>query len=264
MKLDVPSATPFARFARGLAYPFRGAHLVYVRRPGLIKYWGPAIALVLIIASVAFYFAVAYHDDALRWVLPPPSGPGRLQRAGYVALDLVVLVIFAALSLVTVLMFSNVIASPFNDLLSEAIERDLLGTPEQPFSLQKAIRDAVRSIRLEVTKLLLYLLIMAPLFVLAVVLPVVGPALHVTFGALFTSLYLAVDYIDWPATRRNIGVVARGGLLREYFPEMLGFGAAVWFLVFIPCLSLFLMPAAVAGGTMLFVEVILKDRVATD
>jgi uncharacterized protein involved in cysteine biosynthesis len=34
-----------------------------------------------------------------------------------------------------------------------------------------------------------------------------------------------------------------------------GFGTGVWLLLFIPLVNLFFMPAAVAGGTMLFVAV---------
>jgi CysZ protein len=34
---------------------------------------------------------------------------------------------------------------------------------------------------------------------------------------------------------------------------VVGFGTGVWVLLFIPLVNLFFMPAAVAGGTMLFV-----------
>jgi uncharacterized protein involved in cysteine biosynthesis len=35
---------------------------------------------------------------------------------------------------------------------------------------------------------------------------------------------------------------------------VLGFGASVWVLLLIPLVNLFFMPAAVAGGTMLFLD----------
>ena len=44
------------------------------------------------------------------------------------------------------------------------------------------------------------------------------------------------------------------GITRRQLPAVAGFGTGVWVLLFIPLVNLLFMPAAVAGGTMLFVE----------
>jgi CysZ protein len=69
-----------------------------------------------------------------------------------------------------------------------------------------------------------------------------------------TAVYLGVDYIDWPAARRDWSVRDRLSFARAELPAVAGFGTGVWILLFVPLVNLFFMPAAVAGGTMLFLS----------
>ena len=82
----------------------------------------------------------------------------------------------------------------------------------------------------------------------------IGQILYTAFGVVFTSAYLALDYVDWPASRHDRGVRYRFGMLRRHTSAMLGFGTGVWVLLFVPFVNLFLMPGAVAGGTLLFLD----------
>ncbi|MBW2402413.1 MAG: EI24 domain-containing protein, partial [Deltaproteobacteria bacterium] len=61
-----------------------------------------------------------------------------------------------------------------------------------------------------------------------------------------------IDYIDWPAARRDWSVRDRVAFTRRQLPAVAGFGTGVSLLLFIPLVNLFFMPAAVAGGTLLF------------
>jgi len=96
--------------------------------------------------------------------------------------------------------------------------------------------------------------VMVPLFVASFALPVAGQAVYSIFGFVFTAMYFALDYIDWPATRRGQGVGERLRIGRQRFVPMFGFGTGVWLFLFIPFLNLFFMPAAVAGGTLLYLD----------
>lgn len=130
----------------------------------------------------------------------------------------------------------------------------MTGREGPPFGFRRLLHELVRTLRVEGTKLFVYATIMGPLFVLSWALPVVGQVVYTAFGLFFTAIYFAADYVDWPASRRGHGVRVRIGLLRANLPTALGFGAGVAVLLFVPFVQLFFMPAAVAGGTLLFLD----------
>jgi CysZ protein len=147
-----------------------------------------------------------------------------------------------------------IIAAPFNDLLSEEVERIRTGREGAPFSLRVVLRDSVRTVGLELVKLLIWASVMGPLFLASLLLPVVGQILYTVIGFVFTAMYWSIDYVDWPASRQNRGVGFRFGMATRHFLPMFGFGTGVWLFLFIPFLNLLFMPAAVAGGTLLFLD----------
>ena len=144
------------------------------------------------------------------------------------------------------------VAAPFNDALSEAVEHILTGGSPPPFSFKRMLADVVRTIRLEIGKVLLYAAIVGPMFLASFFVPGIGQVISIVgFG--LTAIFLGIDYVDWPAARRDWSVGDRVAFTRRQLPAVAGFGTGVWVLLFIPLVNLFFMPAAVAGGTMLFV-----------
>ncbi|HVZ35853.1 MAG TPA: EI24 domain-containing protein, partial [Polyangiaceae bacterium] len=109
-------------------------------------------------------------------------------------------------------------------------------------------------VRLELFKLALYAGVMGPLWVASWLVPGAGQALYAGFAWLFTSFYFALDYVDWPASRRGLDVRQRLSLLGVRPLTTLGFGCGVAACLFVPLLNLFFMPLAVAGGTRLFLD----------
>jgi CysZ protein len=93
------------------------------------------------------------------------------------------------------------------------------------------------------------------LAVLTLVTLFVPPASCVTLPLKFfvTSLALAYDLIDYPLSLRGVPVRRRLVFMREHFMAMLGFGLTAAVLLFVPGLSLLLLPFAVAGATRLVV-----------
>jgi CysZ protein len=84
---------------------------------------------------------------------------------------------------------------------------------------------------------------------------VIGQLAYPAIGFLFTSLYLSMDYIDWPACRHQKSSGYRWAFLKSRFMAAFGFGTGVFILLMIPGINLLFMPAAVAGGTLLFLDV---------
>lgn len=266
---------------RGLSYPFKGAKFVFFEHPGLARYW--IFPIIITALLLAFSFALGWHvhepiADAI-WTDPtehvlmqkdlPDSGKdkpalkhieadfGWLAETGHwvhSAFEVLILLLIWGLGVILAVVLSNVIAAPFNDFLSEEVERILTGREGPPFALKTVLRDAVRTIGLEVLKLAIYFVVMVPLFLIAQIVPVVGPIAYSVFGFIFTAIYFSIDYVDWPASRKNRSVSYRFGMVTEHFMPMLGFGTGVWLFLFIPLVNLLFMPAAVAGGTLLYLD----------
>jgi CysZ protein len=138
---------------------------------------------------------------------------------------------------------TSIVACPFNDVLAERTEK--LSTPlmkvvtHQTFLFKLKILgiDLLKSIATLVTGVFILLLSWIP-GVNILALPI-GCALF------------CFQYISYPQTRRGIGMLGGVAFIARHFYSSLGFGASVAFLFSIPLLSLFALPLAVVGGTLL-------------
>jgi len=243
-------------FVQGLLYPLRGLAILR-RHPGLVRYWLPPIVLTGAALIASLVFALRHYDEAVELVWRTPQGQGFGEGVLTVLhwlLSAFALLVGVGLAMLASVVLANLFAAPFNDALSEAIEELETGRPAPPFSFVRLLADLARTVRLELTKLLLYAAVMGPLLVVSWLLPGIGQLLYMVFAALFTALYFAVDYIDWPASRRGYDWRQRISLLRVRPLLTLGFGIAVAACLFVPLLNLCFMPLAVAGGTRLFLD----------
>lgn len=244
-------------FFGGLTYPFRGIGFVYFKHPGLVKYWIWPVLITLALVVATVYAVVQNTPELVQGLWGDPDAGNPLERVSQSirkALAVAVTIVATVAALWGVSMLVPVLAAPFNDALSEEVELIRIGKEPPAFSFSRLVREVWRTVRLEGAKLLLYATVMIPLFFAAFLIPVVGHAVYSVFGVVFTALYYAIDYVDWPASRRGLGVRDRAALARSHWPVMFGFGLSVWLLVFIPFVNLFLIPAAVAGGTMLYID----------
>lgn len=256
---DVAAGTQRAglSFAEGLRMPWRGLKLVFFGGHGLAKYWLPPVLITFVALGLVIYGVLAWHDALVGLLWSPPAGEGfwaSALRLLHFTLRAVVVVLLGLIGTVMVIASARIVASPFNDLLSERIEVILGGKEGPPFTLRLLISEAWRSVRMTLATTSLYFLVMLPLFVLSWLVPVIGQVLYVVFGFFFTATYLAIDFTDWPLARRGQGVRARATYVRAHRWALWGFGAGVWALLWVPLLNLLLMPGAVAGGTMLVLE----------
>ncbi|MBW2546752.1 MAG: EI24 domain-containing protein [Deltaproteobacteria bacterium] len=246
-------------FARGVSYALRGMRFVYLQHPKLARYWVFPILITGFALVAVFYSAGTFYDDVggAVWSLFPESWNdttgwiGGLLGALRWLIEIVVGILLTLFGLVLVLVLSSVVAAPFNDALSEAVEHIVTGEAAPPFSLSRMLADIARTIRLELLKVLVYLAVVGPMFLVSFFIPGIGQIVSLAAFAL-TAVYLGIDYIDWPAARRDWSVRDRVAFTRRQLPAVAGFGTGVSLLLFIPLVNLFFMPAAVAGGTLLF------------
>ncbi len=140
------------------------------------------------------------------------------------------------------------VGDPFYERISELIENRYGGVPDKvdvPFwaGLRRSLIDSVRLITLSIV-------VGLPLFALGFV-PVVGQTVAPVLGAVVGGWLLALELTGAPFQRRGQRLRDRRRVLRANRPVVLGFGIAVFLCFLIPLGAILLMPAAVAGATLL-------------
>jgi CysZ protein len=164
----------------------------------------------------------------------------------------VLAVVFYGFSIV-----ANLIAAPFNGLLSAAIERRL-GTaggegPADPGPTSSAVlREVGSSIASEGQKLAYFLPRALGLLALHFV-PGVN-ALAPFLWLAFAAWMLALEYADYPMSNHGFTFAGQRPHLRRWRLTTFGFGGLVALALLVPLLNLFVMPAAVAGATLMWHE----------
>jgi CysZ protein len=147
---------------------------------------------------------------------------------------------------------TNVFAAPFNGFLAEKIQREAgLIIPEE--SISSVI---IRTLARELKKLMYFIgygiLVAILLFFLAMI-PVVNLLVPV-LAFLWLCWCLAIQYLDYAADNTQQSFVGLRKQAKKPFISTFGFGAIVAFLLMVPIVNIFVMPAAVAGGTLMWIK----------
>jgi len=169
---------------------------------------------------------------------------------------------FAVLAAITVFFtftpVANIIAAPFNALMSEKIELHLTGSAAS--SNTGFARMAVDAIRSQLGKLF-YIALWGIGLLLVTLIPVINfiaPVLWFIFGAWLLSL----EYFDYPMGNRDLLFDEEKRRLAARRGIALGFGGSMMVMTSIPVINFFAMPVGVAAATLLWVEQ-LQDSPAT-
>lgn len=142
----------------------------------------------------------------------------------------------------------NLIASPFNDILSEKTEELLTGVSRnEPFKFRQFLRESIHTLFDELLKISAYLSGMVLLF-LFLLLPAVGPVLYFILSLLWTALFLVVEYTGFIFTRHKLLFKDQRQFIRQRKLASIGFGAGALSLLAIPFLQFFTIPLGVIGA----------------
>ncbi|MDI1460093.1 EI24 domain-containing protein [Catellatospora sp. KI3] len=228
-------------YGRGLARYARSPRLVLL---GLI----PAFLSLLLFTglfALLFYF-MGDITDSVTWFARDWAEGARDTVRLFAGVAVV-----GASGLLAVLSYTAVtllIGDPFYEKIAESIEESLGGVPnavDLPWylELRRSIFDALRL-------LLVSVLIAIPLFAGGFI-PVVGQTVVPVLGAFVGGWFLALELVGVAYNRRGLRLPDRRRALRQDRAAALGFGVAVFCTFLIPLGAVLLMPAAVAGGTLL-------------
>src|SRR5262245_58794341 len=112
---------------RGASYVFAGWRML-LRERDLLRYGIAPLVLTGCAMLGGLYGALELHDDVLAWLWTEPTAVdtwGSLLRFLHGTAEVLVFLFSAALLSMLAVALSSVIAAPFNDLLSEALEERL-------------------------------------------------------------------------------------------------------------------------------------------
>lgn len=157
------------------------------------------------------------------------------------------LVVYYSFSLV-----ANIIAAPFNGILSERVEQLVAGKEVVDESWSELMAIVPRAIGRELAKLAYYL----PRLILVIILSVI-PGVNLfapVFWFLFGAWMMAIQYCDYPMDNNKVSFKDMLVALKKQRLTSLGFGGLVQLAMMIPILNFFVMPVAVIGATLYWIE----------
>ncbi|GAA1598742.1 EI24 domain-containing protein [Actinoplanes couchii] len=226
---------------RGLGLVLSSPRLLLIGLvPALISGILYTIALVMLIRYLPDLAALVtwFADDWAEWVR------GLMRVLG----GLTVLGSGVLLSVLTFTAVTLLIGDPFYEKISELVEDRFGGVPEAVDisfgeSLRRSLVDSLKLIGISI-------LVGIPLFLLGLI-PVIGQTAIPVLAAAVGGWLLALELTGVPFQRRGRRLRHRRVVLATRKPLTLGFGVAVFLTFLIPLGAVFLMPAAIAGATLL-------------
>jgi CysZ protein len=240
------------RFVGGLFAPLRGlrfllAHprlLAYAAFPTFIN-----IVLVLAIFFVGMHFSESLADRII------PAGDQWYWTVLSYAIQIVLVVMLVLFGALVFYILAGIICVPFNEVLSQKTERIFEGARrEEPFSLRLLSKDIAISLKNEIKRTAVMLLLLLFLIVVFLI-PVIGKPFYLVFGNIITMFFLAYDNLDYPLARRRLPFAAKCRFIFRHSASCLGFGAGALVSVVIPFLNFVIIPLTVVGATILFCEI---------
>jgi CysZ protein len=235
-------------FLSGIKYLLKGFELI--KKPGI----RPFVIIPLVINTIVFisaiWFGVIQFEGLLEWLLP---------ESGSWWVDIVIGILWLLFSIIVMLilvftftLIANLIAAPFNGFLSEKVEAHLDAGIESGTGMLEALKVIPRAIASEARKLIYFILWAILLLIISFipVLNIISPVLW----AIFSSWILSLEYIAYPMENHNVFFKEARAAVRQRRSLSFGFGAAAMIMTLVPVLNFFVMPAAVAGATAMYVE----------
>ena len=250
---EVTSAAvrPVAGFTRGLSYPLRAVKF-FRRKPGLLKYLAIPFFINLLVFSLTVYFGLDLFQGMLETYAPSTEvwyGVILYYLAWTVALLLTTVVVFFSFTVI-----GNLIASPFNEFLSEQAEGLINGTQnEENFSLHRFWKESRYAIVVEIKKLTVFVVGMMLLFGLNFI-PGIGSVMYAVLAPIFTIFFLVVEYLAFVLMRKQLSFAEQRRYIFKHPILMFGYGCGVFCMLAVPFVQFFCIPLAVVGATLLWCD----------
>lgn len=238
-------------FSRGFFAPFRSARILR-DNPRLIQYILIPFLINALVFSGAVYLGLGFFDSTVIGYIP--QGDAWYWSVLYWLLWVIAVLLTAVLVFFSFTVVGNLLASPFNDLLSERTEEVLSGVSnDEPFVLSRFLNDALRTVLMEAKKMWIFVVIMVLILPLNLV-PGVGNSVYTVLAISLTLFFLCFEYLGFVLVRKRQFFRDQKNYIFARKFLMLGFSCGVMTLLAIPFAQLLCIPLAVIGITRLWCE----------
>ncbi len=170
------------------------------------------------------------------------------------------LAVMAGLILMVVFFFlitmaASALAGPFNEMLSQRTEELVTRRPPTvAVGPVRVLKDCLRSLGHSLKILGLYVTILVcglPLLLI----PGIGGLLFSVLCVVVSSYMFAYEYLGYPMDRKRLSFKEKKAFLRSNLVSAVGFGLGNVAVATIPFVNLLLIPCAVVGGTLLYLDI---------
>jgi CysZ protein len=238
-------------FTRGFFAPFRSVRILR-SNPHLIQYVLIPFLINTIVFSAAVYLGLDFFGSTVVEYIP--QGEAWYWSVLYWFLWGGAVLLTAVLVFFSFTVVGNLLASPFNDLLSERTEEVLSGNlNDEPFALGRFFRDALSTILLEAKKMWIFVVVMVLILPLNL-LPGVGNTIYTVLAISLTLFFLSFEYLGFVLVRKRQFFRDQKSYIFARKFLMLGFSCGVMVILAIPFFQLLCIPLAVIGVTRLWCE----------
>jgi CysZ protein len=243
-----PRTGAAADFFAGMRLFGRGIGM-YARTPRLLVLGLVPAVISAVIMTVAFAVLVYFISDLAALVTWFADDWSRSLRATVrVLAGAAILGLAAVLAVLTYTAITLIIGDPFYEEISKQVEQRYGAVPDEPdvpwwVSMRRNLVDSLRLLALT-------LALGVPMFVLGFI-PLVGQTVVPVLEAVLGGWFLAVELTGIPFNRRGLRLRDRRRLLAANRALALGFGVPIFVIFLVPFVAVVLIPAAVAGSTLL-------------
>lgn len=235
------------QFFTGVGFLFRGFS-TWRTAPGLM-FLGMVPALIVGAVFVTGFILLGINIETIVTAATPFLNPwDEPYRTGARVVAALALLVVAVIVIVfTFTTVTLIVGAPFYERIWHHVESRFGEVPADTRgfwrTLGSGIGDGLRM-------LVPTLLVAVPLFAVGII-PVAGQILSPILGAFFGGWFLAVELVGPAFDARGKSLTERRAVLRSLRPMTLGFGLATYLLFLVPLGAVIVMPAAVAGATLL-------------
>ena len=247
MKLSLKQ-NPASNFSRGFLYPFRAGKFIKGHSV-LFKYIIIPFLINVVVLSGAVYWGLFFFNDVV--VNYIPQGDAWYWAILSYSLWTVAVLITMVLVFFGFTVTGAIIASPFNDILSEKTEELLTEiSNDEPFVFKVFLKDAMHTVMDESKKIFIFIVLMILLLPLNL-LPG-GSLPYSVLTVMLTVFFLVVEYTGYVFYRKHLTFKDQRRFIFSQKFLMLGFGTGVMGVLAVPFLQFFCIPLGVVGATQLW------------